>query len=611
MPTLVDQFCPNVHDAPISAAACDPDSGVRVTADANGVVAVTRRGESAPGLVFQPGGPVSGALGLIRGGTLVAVGDDNGTIGVYRTDNGKPTFEELREGARGRVRAMRGCAISPTGGMLASIAIDGLIRLWDLEKGKREVAWQGFGGRSVAFDARGDRLLCVDQGGQPRLIDLRDREGLPMDRLQMPAHHAYFTRDGTHVVCSGAAGISLLRVVDGVLRTSFATRGGSGISNIVLSPDGRQVAAVTQRSVHVFGLPELNPAGSTKHGAPGAETGAAYWTTEGVAVGGSDGLMHDGGDKGVPPVVAVAGFGTWRIAAHTDRIAVWSDNHRESFFPAKEKLERIIVDRDGRLVVAQPVRGPITVHSTRDGRVVFNGGPETSGAVDVAVGGSVICTQLRSGGVRWWDIRANRAFELKWPRAMALSGSGTWLGVVTPKGAVRILEPSTGRDAVPPPIPLADVPIARVAFVNRRPDLLVVDQDGVLGHYDLAKSARGGRSGEGRDVLDFNVQIDRLWGITGGQYAALRVPEGDTSTVLVVDLHACDVVHEITELHPGVWVDPETGHLIEPARSGGLLEREMDGSELRVLRSLPGDQWIAFGSRGLLGASEGAGVAMR
>ena len=506
---------------------------------------------------------------------------------------------------------MRGCAISPTGGMLASIAVDGLVRLWDLEKQKREVAWQGFGGQSVAFDERGDRLLCIDQSGQPRLIDLRNREGLPMDRLQMPAHHALFTADGTYVICAGQAGISLLRVVDGVLRTSFATRGGSGISNIALSPDGSQVAAITARSVHLFGLPDLDPAGSIKHGAPGAEGGAAFWPTEGVRVGGSDGLMHGGGDKGVPPVLAVGGFGAWRIAAHVDRIAVWGEDDRRSLFSVEDKLQRVIVDREGRLVVAQPERGPITVHSTRDGRVVFNGGPETSGAKDVAVGGSVICAQMRSGGIRWWDIQTNRAFELKWPKAMTLSGSGTWLGVITPKGAIRILEPSTGRDAVPPPIPLADVPITRLAFVNRRPDLLVMDRDGVLGHYDLAKAAREGRSGEGRDVLDFNVTVDRLWGITGGQYAALRIPEGDTATVLIVDLHACDVVHEVTGLHPQTWVDPETGRLLEPARSGALLEREMDGSERRVLRSLPGDQWIAFGSRGLLGASEGAGVAMR
>jgi hypothetical protein len=610
MRSLVDQFCPNVHDAAITAAAFDLDSGVMATADAEGVVAVTRRGESTPGLVFQPGGRVTGALGLIRGGTLLAVGDDTGTIGVYRTDTGDPTYLEQREGPRGRVRAMRGVAVSPTGRWLGAIAVDGLIRLWDLERGKREVAWQGFGGLGVGFDERGDRLLCVDAQGQPRLIDLRNREGLPMDRIQMPAERLLLSRDGVHVICAGPSGISVLRVADGVLVASFATRGGSGISNICISPDGLQVAAITQRSVHVFDLPELNPAGSTQHGAP-TTSGAAIWGYEGVRVAGADGLLHgQGGGAGIAPVTAAAGFGGLRLAIHDTRIAVWAGDRREGFLEAGTSLVSAVSDRDGQLVVARPERGPVQIHSARDGRLLFDGGPETSGAQEAAVGGSVVACLLRQGGLRWWDLASNQAFELRWPRAAALSGSGTWLGVVTPRGAVRILDPRTGADALPPPTPLADSPVVRLAFVNRRPDLLVLDEDGVLGHYDLGRSAREGRPGEGRDVLDFNVPIDQIWGISGGQYAALRLPENQRCTVLVVDVHACDVVHELSDLHPATWVDPETGLVLEPTRSGGLLERNMDGTERRVLRSLPGDEWISYGSRGLLDASEGAGASM-
>ena len=85
---MVDQFSPNVHDAAITAADFDPYSGTMATADADGVVAVQRPGEATPQLLFHPGGPVNGAIGLVRGGSLVAVGDENGTIGVYRTDNG-------------------------------------------------------------------------------------------------------------------------------------------------------------------------------------------------------------------------------------------------------------------------------------------------------------------------------------------------------------------------------------------------------------------------------------------------------------------------------------------------------------------------------------------
>ncbi|MEY3211594.1 MAG: hypothetical protein RIT28_2075 [Pseudomonadota bacterium] len=611
MPSLADQFCPNVHDAPITGAAYDPHSGVWATADANGVVAVTRRNETAPGLVFHPGAPITHSIGLIRGGGYIAVGDDDGTVGVYRTDNGQAVFLERREGARGRVRAMRGVAISPEGTRLASIAVDGLVRLWDIQRGDREIAWQGFGGVTVEFDARGDRLLCIDGNGQPRLVDLRTREGLPMDKIQMPADEAYFSRDYTYVVCSGPAGISLLRVIDGVLCASFATRGGSGIGNVVLSPDGQQAAAITRRSVHVFSLPDLQPVESLKHGAPDS-SGVGLWSHAGIQVGGSDGLLHGQNDEGVPPVITASGFGAFRAATHTDRITVWKDDNRVNVIePNAGELAWSRIDRDGQLVLVQPMKGPLLVYSTRTGKKLFDGGQETVNAVEIAVGGSVVAAQLASGGVRWWDLARNQALELRWPRAMALSGSGTWLGVVTPKGAVKILDPETGRDAVHPPVPLAETPISRLAFVNRRPDLLVLDTDGVLGHYDLSEAIREGRPGEGRDVLDFKVEIDRLWGITGGRYAALRLPSDDRCTVLFVDLQNNDVIHEVNDLHPFAWVDAETGLLLEPGRSGAIIERNMDGTERRVLRSLPGGQWLAFNQRGILGASDGAGGAIR
>jgi len=609
MPALVDQFCPNVHDAAITAACYDPHSGTIATADAAGLVAVQRPGETTPQLTFQPGDAVHGALSLIAGGSLVAVGDESGTVGVYRCDNGQPWFQEIREGARGRVRAMRGVAISPEGRTLASIAKDGLIRLWDLEHGKRTAAWQGFSGDTVQFDPRGQRLLAMDDQGQPRLMDLMSLQALYMDKLQMPAERALFSLDGTMVVAVGQAGISLLRVADGALIGSFATRGGSGISNLILSPDGRQVGAVTQRSVHTFTLPDLQPVGSVKHGAPDP-SGAAFWSHEGIRVAGSDGLMHGGGSGSAGPVSCVGGFGDCRLAAHGSQVALWRGNRREGEMSCEGVPREVHVDRDGRLAVILPERGPVQVFDCKTGRRVFDGGPASSGAVAVGVGGNVVAVQLKRGGLRWWDLAQNKGFELEWPKTMALSNGGTWLGVVTPRGAVKVLDPATGRDAVPSPTPLADVPIRLLGFVNRRPDLLVMDEEGVLGHYDLGDALRQGRPAEGRDVITINVPVDRLWGITGGQYCALRLPEEDRCTILWVDIQSCEVAHEVPDLDPRAWVDAEHGLILEPGRSAALVEREMNGQERRILRALPDGEWMAFGWRGILDASSGAGGAI-
>jgi hypothetical protein len=140
--------------------------------------------------------------------------------------------------------------------------------------------------------------------------------------------------------------------------------------------------------------------------------------------------------------------------------------------------------------------------------------------------------------------------------------------------------------------------------------MLVVDAENVLAHYDLTDSARGGPPAQARDVLQFQSTPDRLWGISGGQYAALRLPEGDGCTVIFVDVHAQTVFSEVTGLAPGAWVDAEHGLILEPARSAAVLEREMDGRERRVLRALPDDQWVCFGKRGILDASDGAGGAL-
>ena len=51
-----------------------------------------------------------------------------------------------------------------------------------------------------------------------------------------------------------------------------------------------------------------------------------------------------------------------------------------------------------------------------------------------------------------------------------------------------------------------------------------MDEEGVLGMYDLTESVTKGTRAIGRDVLDFNVSVDRLAGHyhDGGDYAAIE-----------------------------------------------------------------------------------------
>lgn len=607
MSSLLDQFCPQVHFAPITAAAYDPQSGVLATGDATGHVALTRAGEATPGLRFRHGEDRVGALGLVRGGTLVAVGDDAGAISVYQVADGGLRFDERREGARGRVRAMRGVAISPEGARLAAVSADGLVRMWSLEQNRREVAWQGFGGRSVEFDARGHRLLCVDADGQPRLIDLLSNQSMPMDPLQVPADQARFALNGVLVVAAGPGGLALLRVADGKLVASYAGKGGSGLLTVVLSPDGAQVAAVSQRSVHVFSLPELQPVESRRHDTP-SPTGAAWWTADGLRLGGEDGLAHGEGEGTVAPVTAAGGFGDWRVAVHGSEVAVWHLDRRLQKVGCGEPVREVQVDRDGRYLLALGETGSLAVHDTRTGARLLDGGKAVPGGV--AVGGRVVAALRPHGGAQWWDLARNQTWSLDWPTALGLSHGGTWLAVVNPEGRVRVLDPANARAVVPDPIPAGEGGVRLLSFVNRRPDLLVVDEEHILSHYDLEQSFRNNVPSTPRDVLQFGSPPDRVWGITGGKLAAIRLPEGATCTILVVDLAAQSVIYEVVGLHPAAWVDAESGNILEPGRGAALLEREIDGTEKRVLRALPADQWIAFSRRGVHDASEGVSPAL-
>ena len=378
---------------------------------------------------------------------------------------------------------------------------------------------------------------------------------------------------------------------------------------LTCAPNGEEVAAVTQRSIHRFGLPNLQPLGSDKHGAEDP-TNAAYWDWTGPVVGDAGGAMHRaGGRPSLPAIVCCTGYGDNRVAMHGSWMALWDKTRLRRPFNVKHNFIEVKIDRDGRLVCGLPDDGSgIQVFDARGGRHLFDAGRDTADTRKMEVGGPIVAAMINTGGMRWWDLKNNNVFELGWVQHFALSGGGTWIGCITPKGHVRVIDPANGKDAIPAPEPMSEVPVILVSFVNRRPDMLVMDEDGVLSIYDLAVSVKEDRPAEGVDVLDLNVAVDRLWGITGGKFAAVRFqePEAGTATVIFVDLEAGEVISEVTNLLPYVWVDPETGFILQPAKGGAILEMDMHGAQRRIFRVLPEGEWVCFGPAGILDASSGA-----
>lgn len=606
--SIVDRYCASAHNGPVTAAAFDAQSGAMATADEWGTVAITKPGDQYPGIIFDMGYPVHGAIAVTAGGALVAVGDDQGSVAVYKTWDGSCVFEDVRDGAAGEARAMRAMTFNPQGTILATLSIDGIIRIFDIQRWERVANYQGFSGESLQFNDRGDRLLCIDNLGQPKLLDLMSQEQIDLELVPGGVRVARYTPDYRKVVTIGQAGVTLIGLPDGRILNSFSARGSSGMLTIVISPRGDELGAITGRSVHRFSLPELQPVGSDKHGA-GDPTSAALWDWRGVAVGGADGLLHRPGARpSLEPVLSCSGFGDHRVAVHGEKLAVWHKQRQKRPFSGKRRFIEVKIDRDGRLIIGLPDDGSgVQVFEARTGRHLFDAGNDTADTPKMEVGGSIVACGLSKGGLRWYDLKQNSVFELPWVRTFALSGSGTWLAVVTPKGNVRVLDPTTGKDAIPRPEPLADVAVALVSFVNRRPDMLVLDTEGVLGQYDLTDSVKENTPAIGRDVLDLNVEVDRLWGITGGTYAAVRFQEAErgTASVIYVDLTTGEVKSEVPDLLPYAWVDPETGDILQPARGAAILELDMHGVEKRVLRALPEGEWVSFNAKGIFDSSEG------
>ena len=116
------------------------------------------------------------------------------------------------------------------------------------------------------------------------------------------------------------------------------------------------------------------------------------------------------------------------------------------------------------------------------------------------------------------------------------------------------------------------------------------------------------------DTTTSTTEVTEVPGTCTNEDFSALVPTGwradDTCTILTIDILGCSVVAEVTDLHRYASVDPESGNILEPARAGAMLERDLYGRDVRVLRSLPGDNWIAFGDRGILDASDDAGGAL-
>jgi WD40 repeat protein len=99
----------------------------------------------------------------------------DGTVGVWAADTGRPVFAPVQE-----PRAPTSLVFSPDGRRLAGACTDGLVHLWDADRGDRLLTLRGLGPPGtghygftarVAFSRDGSRLAANDWDGTVTIWD--------------------------------------------------------------------------------------------------------------------------------------------------------------------------------------------------------------------------------------------------------------------------------------------------------------------------------------------------------------------------------------------------------------------------------------------------------
>lgn len=168
--------------------------------------------------IAKPSEDVSRAVAVSADGTLVAVGSDNGTVGISRTDSGH-TVARIVDPEEGDpvTTQWSDLAFDPTGRIFAGGGWGNLITFWNADNG--QLLRRVFGGKSGDFD---HMMMAMD-----------------------------FAPDGSVLATTHDEGLVRLWNADGTARTSWNVEGG-WLRDVVFSPDGQRLAVLAGQMIRIF-----------------------------------------------------------------------------------------------------------------------------------------------------------------------------------------------------------------------------------------------------------------------------------------------------------------------------------------------------------------------
>ena len=614
MSSIVDLYCPYVHESPITSASYEAYNQTKAIADQAGNIAVYRGSTKRPMATFLMDASVE-ALSITPQGHLLVAGDNQGSIVVFDLNTTAIFFEERREGARGQSRAFRAVAISPTGTMLAAIAVDGILRIWNLRTGERQ-NYRGFVGSSLEFDARGERLLVIGEDKQPKLFHLQLNEIHPLDKAFTSIEHVRFTKDYQYIFAAGAGGFVLYQTSSLQVVNGKAAQKSSGILSIQVSPSDNNVAAFSKRSIYLMTTPDLEIYEQFPHKAP-KPSNSSVWDHQGIWIGGGDGIMHSKSSSlAVPATHYISGKGNHRVSCHNNVVAIFKKDTRTHLFSAGKTIKEASLSRNGEFLVLSFYQAPIQAYQLKTGKMLLQAPAETQNPKAIWCTPNCIAIELENGGGYWWSFKTNLGMQIQWARNITLTNGGNWLGTLTPEGRIQIIDCHTGKRALPDPQPTSQAEIQKISFLSKSSKLVALDADGYLICYDLSKS--GVEGAVGKDIMQINTPVKRLWGIQQGDFAVLELGDDTKSQLLYLDLSEQQDPQIIEDLSPALQIDNITGQILQPAKCSSILQysvftKDNQGQLLqpnvfdaKIYRNLPNQEWIIFRENSIIAISDGA-----